>query len=152
MLRELAHLREQLGEEMFQTLISSDNTGKVKDFCDGLIKNVMPTEMTIDDHIYDILHFLKGGEKSIVGHIMVNRAKKMNANLGEDDGQYLLEHQQDIPVALRGKVIFVFPDWRRPGNPEHACYVYWNVGRWVQDWGWLDDGDWNGHDRLLRRK
>jgi len=40
--RALAHLEEQLGKERFRVLIDSGNTGKVKDFCDGLIKEVLP--------------------------------------------------------------------------------------------------------------
>lgn len=150
--RKLAHLYEQLGEDRFQVLISSDNTGKVKDFCDQLLKDALPTTMTVGDRTYDILGFLRGDETSVVGHTMVERAKEMSAHLGADDGQYLLDHQQDIPVALRGKVAFVFTDWRHPGVSGGVDYVGWGGGRWVRLWGWLGFGDWVGNDRVLRRK
>ena len=74
--RKLAHLYEQLGEDRFQVLISSDNTGKVKDFCDQLLKDALPTTMTVGDRTYDILGFLRGDETSVVGHTMVERAKR----------------------------------------------------------------------------
>lgn len=111
----------------------------------------LPTEMTIADRIYDILGFLRGDEKSVVGHTMVERAKEMNANLGEDDGQHLLDHQSEIPVALRDKVVFVFTDWRHPDSSGHVYYVYWDDDRWVEDWGWLGD-DFDEDCRVLRRK
>ena len=108
--------------------------------------------MTVGDRTYDILGFLRGDEESVVGHTMVDRSKETNANLGKEDGEHILKHQDEIPVALRGKVVFVFPDWRHPDDPEFAFYVYWGGDRWVQVWGWLGRGDCDGHDRLLRRK
>ena len=153
--RKLAHLQEQLGEDRFNALISSDNTGKVKDFCDTLIAknpNTLPTEIKVGDRTYEILTFLKDGEERIIGHEMVKRAKEMNAHLGQDDGQYLLDHQQDIPESLRGKVCFVFTDWRRPDDSGRVFYVYWDDGRWVGCWCWLGRGYWHVRDRVLRRK
>lgn len=42
---------------------------------------------------------------------------------------------------------------RHPDDPENVAYVYWNEDsqRWIQNWNWLDN-DWNGNDRVLRRK
>jgi len=153
--RKLAHLQEQLGEDRFNALISSDNTGKVKDFCDTLIaKNpkILPTEIKVGDRTYEILTFLKDGEESIVGHEMVERAKEMNAHLGQDDGQYLLDHQQDIPESLRGKVCFVFTDWRRPDGSDEVFCVCWSGDRWVRRWGWLGGDGWSDNGRVLRCK
>ena len=151
MLRELAHLQEQLGDERFAALIYSGNTGKVKDFCDQLLKDTLPTTMTVGGRTYDILGFLEKGETSVVGSTMVERAKKMSAHLGEDDGQHILNHQGDIPAALRGKVVFVFTDWRHPGDSENVACIHWNGVRWVRDWRMLD-GVWGGGGRVLRRK
>ncbi len=149
--RATAHLSEQLGDERFAALISSDNTGKVKKFCDELIANGITTTITIGDRTYDLLGFLKGDEESVKGDVMVKRAKKMGANSGQDDGQYLLDHQAEIPEALRGKVAFIFTDWRRPGDSRHVAFVGWRGGCWSRHWDWLGD-DWHGFGRLLRRK
>ena len=95
------------------------------------------TEMTIAGRTYDILGFLRGDEKYVKGDVMVARAKEMDANLGEEDARYILEHQDEIPVALRDKVAFVFTYWRHPDGPEHVCFVCWFCNRWVKDWRWL---------------
>ncbi len=149
--RAMAHLLEQLGDERFAALIDSANTGKVKELCDALVKSALPTEMTIEGRTYDILGFLRGDETSVVGHEMVTRAKVMSAHLGQDEGEHILKYQDQIPVSLRGKVVFVFTDWRHPDDSEDVFCVYWCVDRWVQYWGWLGH-DWHGNSRVLRRK
>lgn len=148
----MAHLLEQLGDERFAALISSDNTGKVKDFCDQLLKNALPTEMTICGRTYEILSFLKGNEKSVVGFVMVDRAKEMDANLGKEDGEHILKHQDKIPVSLREEVALVFPDWRHPDNHENAYYIYWSGSEWIRFWSYLAFDHWSGSTCLLRLK
>jgi len=151
-LHSIAHLQREIGDERFNALISSNNTEAVRQFAQGLIEKALPKEMIVGGRAYEILGFLREGEKSIVGHTMVERAKEMNANLGEDDGQHLLNRQGGIPVALRGKAVFVFPGLRDADAPESACCVCWDGGRWVRNWRWLGGDSWDGHDRLLRRK
>lgn len=151
MLRKLAHLLEQLGKERFEVLIDSGNTGLVKEFCEGLLKGSLPTEMTVCGRTYEILGFLREGETSVVGHVMVERARDMSAHLGQDDGQHLLDNQQDIPLSLRGKVVFVFTGWRNPDDSGDVYYVCWGDGRWIRCWGWLGI-NWCDECRVLRRK
>ena len=116
-------------------------------------EDVLPTTMTVGGRVYDILGFLRGNEKFVNGHIMVKRAEEMGANLGKEDGEHLLKNQGDIPVELRGKVVFIFTNWRHPDDSEDVAYVYWGEDsqRWVQDWDWLVY-DWDGFVRVLRRK
>ncbi|RJR31484.1 hypothetical protein C4569_02005 [Candidatus Parcubacteria bacterium] len=115
-------------------------------------RGTLPTEMTIAGRTYEIVDFLREEDNgSVVGNTMVARAKELNANLGQDDAQYLLDHQEEIPEALRGKVVFVFPDGRNPDYPGGVAYVLWGGDRWVRRWYWLD-GDFFGRYRLLRRK
>jgi hypothetical protein len=140
---DVSQLQEQLGSERFSALVNPTNTEQVKKLCDDLLKDSLPTEMTVGDRTYEILGFLQGDEKSVVGHVMVDRAKEMNANLGKEDGEHILKYQDEIPVALRGKVVFIFPDWRHPDDPENAFFVYWSGDEWIQFWGWLGDGRWD---------
>ncbi len=151
-LRSVAHLQKELGDDLFNAVVSSDNTAVVREFAKTLA-NVLPTTMTLGGRVYDLLGFLRGDEKSVRSTTMVERVKEMNANLGQDDGQHLLDHQDEIPVVLRGKVVFVFTDWRHPGVSEHVACVVWggDSRRWVQDWNWLVYG-WGGNGRVLRRK
>ncbi len=112
------------------------------------------TSMTVGGRAYYILGFLHGDENGVRGTVVVDRAKEMNANLGQDDGQHLLDHQDEIPVALRGKVAFFFTDWRHADDSERVAYVYWRRGdrRWVQYWDLLAHV-WDGHHGfVLRRK
>ena len=146
-LRSVAHLQRELGDDLFNVLVSSDNTEAVRQFAQKLVG----TTMTIGDRTYDILGFLRGDEKYVKGDVMVARVVEMGANLGKEDGQYLLDHQDEIPVALRGKVVFVFTDWRHPGSSEGVYYVYWDDDRWVRYWRWLAR-DFRGYCRVLRRK
>lgn len=111
----------------------------------------LPTTMNIGDRAYEILLILRDGEASIRGSVMVDRAKETNANLGEEECEHLLVHQNYIPVAFQGKVAFMFTNWRRPDYSGGVACVYWNGGRWVRHWDWLDD-DWHGSYRVLRRK
>ncbi len=145
--QDLLNLLNDLGQEAVENLISNTNRQQVKEFCKTLISkpenaDSLPTEMTIGDRVYEILGFLKEGEESIVGHEMIKRAAEMKANLGEDNGRYLLDHQQDIPESLRGKIYFAFTDF---------C-VFWLDGCWVGRWNLLGDFYWDGGGRVLRRK
>ena len=115
------------------------------------VTSALPTEMTVGGRTYEILGFLKGDEESVPGDVMVSCAKEMGANLGKDDCDHLLAHQNEIPVALRGKIVFVFPDMRSPGDRGYVAYLYWLGGRWVVGFYWLG-GVWVGSYRVLRRK
>ena len=148
--RKCAQLQEQLGPDRWNALIDSGNTGKVKDFCDGLVAAALPTTMTLGGGEYDILSFLRG-EKSVKGDVMVAHAKEMNAHQGKKEREHLLNHQDEIPAILQGNVVFVFTDDTRPGDPEDIAIVRWGGDRWVQRWHWLVLV-WSGDYRVLRRK
>ncbi|MBI5071940.1 hypothetical protein HZB93_03580 [Candidatus Falkowbacteria bacterium] len=150
-LRSASHLQREIGDELFAALVNSDNTAAVRKFAATLVKSALPTEMTVGGVTYEILSFLKGDEKSVVGHTMVERAKEMGANLGEEDCERFLKNQSDIPAALCGKVAFVFPDLRHPDDREYVADLDWGGDGWYLLWGWLSR-DWRGRGRLLRRK
>lgn len=153
--RAMAHLLEQLGDEQFAALIDSANTGEVKKLCNKLLEDAPLTkELTNigpENRNYDILGFLRDDEKYVVGHTMVERAVEMEANLGEDDGQYLLRYQLDIPESLRRKVRFVFTDWHHPTGGVY--YVFWSEHHreWKKFMSPLYN-DWLGRNRFLRPK
>lgn len=152
MLRELAHLREQLGEERFQILINSDNTGKVRQFCDSLIRDCLSTEMVVGDRTYDILNFLQEDEEFISSNTMLDRAKGMGASCSQKDGEYILKHQDEIPADLRGKVSFIFPNWLHPADcPDYFSCIYWRGNQWIQFW-YKSNKVYLKHFRFFRRK
>ena len=112
----------------------------------------LPIEMKIGDRIYEILAPLKESEKRILHRKMLERVLEMKANSGEDDGQYLLNHQENIPVVLQGKVAFIFPEWHNHDHPEYVCYIYWKDGCWITGWQLFAYDYWEDNGRVLRRK
>ncbi len=150
-LRSVAHLQREIGDELFAALVSPDNTAAVRKFAESLVKSALPSEITVGGRTYEILSFLREGETSVDSNTMVERAKEIGAHLGQEDGEFLLAHQNEIPAVLRDKIIFVFTDWRNPGDRERVACVDWDADCWYQDWVWLDD-DWDGCYRVLRRK
>lgn len=111
----------------------------------------LPTEFTIGDHIYELVPFLKEDESYVSGDVLVERAKELNANLGVEDDQFMLKHQDEIPQELRGKLYLVFPGWRDPSRPRYvACLDWWVGGRWCQRW--YLGSRWDGRARLVRRR
>ena len=151
-LRSVSHLQKALGDVLFNVLISSDNTSAVREFAQKLLEGAMPTTMTIAGRTYDLLGFLKGDETIVRDTTIVAWARREMANLGKDDGKHILEHQDEIPIALRGKVAFVFTDWRNPDGSEDVAFLCWYDGRWVQHWGCLKVAILCGGVRFLRRK
>ena len=99
----------------------------------------------------ELVSFLKSGESSINGEEMVRRARKeLDANLGQEDAEWLLEHQNEIPAELR-KFYLTFPGtvWRGSGGSRRVPCLDWDGDRWCLFFGWLRS-DWLSGDRALR--
>jgi hypothetical protein len=148
--QSIINMQRELGDELFMELVNPDNSEAVREFAMTLAKSTVSMRMVIADRTYDILSFMKG-EDNVNGDEMVSRAVEMGARLGLDDGQYILEHQYDIPAAYREKVIFVFPECRHPEISGTVLCIYWNKARWARRWDGLVD-KWNDDYRLLRRQ
>ncbi|MBI3290897.1 hypothetical protein HYZ76_01285 [Candidatus Falkowbacteria bacterium] len=83
---------------------------------------------------------------------MVDRAKEMQAYLGEFDGRHILDHQKEIhPDLWDGNVLFIFPDWRNIVFYDGVSCVHPGLNQWVQEFLWVGR-DWYGYARLLRLK
>jgi len=109
------------------------------------------TELNIGGRVYELVPFLKEGECSVSGDTMVERANELGANLGEEDGTFILKHQDEIPQELRRKIYMVFTGWRNPSDPQHVAYLDWYGRRWGRSGDWLDNL-WLGGYRLVRRR
>ena len=144
----MVHLEKELGPERAAWLFDPGNVETVSEFIKKRLHDLIPTTMTVGERTYDLLSFLREDETGLSTRVVVKRAIDMNAHLGENDAQYLWDNQQDIPIALRSKVTFVFTDWR---NSDNLCFIYWGGGMWQKS---LDMRIycWDGHDRVLRRK
>lgn len=114
---------------------------------EGLLK-----EMNLGKRVYDALGFLQGQEVEIFGDVMVDRVTVMNADLGEEDMDYLVDHQDEISAAFRDKVIFVFTSAQHPGKPGNIFFIFWSHGssRWCLGWDLLG-GRWGKKHMVIRR-
>ena len=104
----------------------------------------------------DIVEFLKpggllkSGESSVNGEVMKQRAKELNANLGQRHAEYLLEHQELIPNEWRGKYYLVFPGtvWRDSDGRRGVPCLGWDGDGWYLYFSWLGNG-WDSDGRLV---
>lgn len=110
----------------------------------------LTAEFTIGNRTYELVPILAEGESSVSGGTMVARAQELGANLGQEDGQFILEHQDEIPQEFRGRIYLVFTAWRFPSLPQYVAYLLWHGHRWYQHWYWLVP-DWFENARLVRR-
>ena len=121
--------------------------------------NDLPTTMTLGGKTYEILSLNMTEEEKnkeyyypeIRGFESLMRAKEMGANFGEIDGEHILEHQEEIPAALRGKVIFIFPRWQKFGLSKATLhFIKWHYNSWYLDWRYVRG--FGGRDRVVRRQ
>ena len=96
--------------------------------------------------------FLRPGENSVGGEEMFRRARvELGTNLSQEDGEWLLEHQNEIPAELRPfYLVLTGTVWQGPGGDRDVAYLDWGGGRWHLYWSWLGDGDWDSDSRVLR--
>ena len=93
--------------------------------------------------VIDGVSFLKDGESFINGEELIRRAcMELDANYGQEDAEWLLEHQDMIPAELR-KFYLVFPATkvRSPGGFRRVPGLGWGGDQWGLGFRWLD-GDW----------
>ena len=77
----------------------------------------------------EIVEFLKQGESSVNGDVMKQRAKELNAHLGQGEAEYLLKNQHLIPVECRDKYL-VFPGtvWQDSVGDRGVPCLFWSGG------------------------
>ncbi len=113
-----------------------------------LIENVSRQITSITDP--KLVPILKKGETSINGEEMVRRARaELNANLGQEDAEWLLEHQAEIPKEWRSYYL-TFPGtvWQGEYGCRFVPCLRWGVAGWCLYFGWLGL-DWLSGVRLL---
>lgn len=108
------------------------------------------TEFTIHGRTYELVPILKKGESSVSGDTMVARAKELDANLGEEEGAFILVRQNEIPQEFSKEFYLVFTAWRDPYRPLNVTCLRWFGARWFQGRSWLGNG-WREGARLVRR-
>lgn len=96
------------------------------------------------------VEFLRPKEICITGVEMVRRAcDELNAAYGEQDAQWLLEHQREIPQELRPFRLVFARATRRTGASEVVLVLEFEDDAWHPDFEWLNEG-FGGSYRLFR--
>ncbi len=174
--KQLLEMREKLDDqarEMWKQLKGGDLTNdQIQNFidCHCLVprkeEKVPPVSFANDMNVYrwklvedvpfsgaftpELIDFRRPNESYIAGEIVRQRAKELNANLGQRHAEYLLEHQELLLKEWQGKhLIFSGTVWRDLSGSYSVPYLEWIAGRWHLSWLWLDL-DWGVGDRLVR--
>ena len=95
--------------------------------------------------------FLRQDESSIRGYDLIGRARyELDANLGQEDAEFILEHEAETPESLQSfYLVCTATIWRSPGGGLRVACLYCRGGRWTLRWGWLER-DFGLGVRLLR--
>lgn len=98
------------------------------------------SELCINNRIYQLIDFLQEGECCLPSEEMLDRARNLKANIGQKDGEFLLENEYQIPDSFKGSVIFCFPDWTCPECSEMYFLIYFrkSEGKWIKKVVWKD--------------
>lgn len=99
----------------------------------------------------ELVPFLKEKESFVSGEEMVRRARvELDANCGQEDAEWLLEHQDEIPAEFRKYyLVFTGTIWRGSRGNRIVPYLGWIGGRWCLGFPWLFN-DWVSSGRLVR--
>ena len=152
------HAQDKAGRvtrELLQAFLRDPSGWKEKKCETGFNASILTMEdIGPEKRSFEACAFLLDGETSVIGHTMIERTAGMSGKAcGQDDGQYLLDNQQDIPSEFR-KFYLVVQDWRLPVDSGYVYYLYWDEDsrQWIRYWNWLGSGYWDDGDRVLRRK
>ncbi len=116
---------------------------------EGIIK------LVLGDREYELLPILRDGEDSVTWAQVSQRAQAANALLGEEDANWFVAHQAEIPVELE-QFGLIFTEWRfvkhPTGIPCLRCRPksWWRAKKWVDDWLFVSPVGAND-GRLVRR-
>lgn len=99
----------------------------------------------------ELVPFLEKDESYVNGEEMVRRARvELDANYGQEDTEYVLARQDEIPEEFRSYCL-VFPGtvWRDAYGYRRVPYLIWYGKRWLLNFDWLRRV-WYSSDRLVR--
>lgn len=99
----------------------------------------------------ELVPFLKKGESYVNGEEMVRRARvEFDANYGQEDAEYVLEHEAEIPEEFRSYyLVFSGTVWQDSHGDRDVQYLHWRGRRWYLYWRLLGN-DWDSSDCLVR--
>ena len=108
-----------------------------------------PAGWTLIDHVprhlvstanLKLVPFLHEGEDSVRGYDLIGRARyKLGVNFGQEDAEFLLDHQAEIPEEFRQYyLVFTGTIWLDSDGRLSVPYLQWDEDRWILCWYWFD--------------
>jgi hypothetical protein len=99
----------------------------------------------------ELVGFLKPGESRVIGETMAERAKHLEANAGQDDLEWLLEHQEGDPLEwIKYQLVAPGTKWRTTTGDQVVPCLLWEGCQWVLEFSKIESGYCNHLSRLLR--
>lgn len=119
-----------------------------------ITKNPAPASQKLErfaigNRVYELIDILEGNENRISGYEMIKRAKKFHANLGKEEGQFILGCQDEIPEIFWDLSLY-FPQWHPSSIPELITYLKRIAHRWLKNSAYPGNSCYR-YDRLVRR-
>ena len=113
-----------------------------------LLENVSRRLTSVRD--LELVSFLMGNESSVNGEEVVRRARILDVNYSQEDAEWLLANQNEIPVEFRKYyLVFTGTVWQDSISYRNVSCLGWYGRRWCLLFSWLDD-DWYSYGRLVR--
>lgn len=105
----------------------------------------------IGGRTYELISFVPPNQSYVKGPALLDFARSNGCAMTAEDGVFILEHRNELPLGYRRATSIVFPNWRVPHNDRYAKYLSYNVNRgWCVNNKLLLSG-WSNFHRLVRR-
>lgn len=126
-IQTLLTFQKSLGPARLAAMLDPRNLEKVLSFSDSLLGHhasgvTLPSILTIGDRGYRIVTILPESEMPIGDRLIFHGAVGI-----EEEGQYILAHEDQIPQTFRDRVVFLFASKNKIGV---SC-VSWCGIRWA---------------------
>ena len=109
----------------------------------SIVSDISPTKFEMKD--LKFRNLLRNNEKEIRGEMVLRRTMELRIGFGLCDGKYMLDHQDDLPVALQGKritlsgTLFRIEDGNPDGDTIAIPQIVFENGRWQMSDCWIGD-------------
>jgi hypothetical protein len=106
---------------------------------------VTPEKFAVGDRIYELVSFYRADDPTVNGWVTLdnqaafNRGRLLGASMGREDGEYIRDHQNDLPPEYREQVTMVFPGWLVLFDDLRACAWYFRWYYRLRHWLGLGD-------------
>lgn len=116
-----------------------------------LFKNIridVPEKFKVGERTYELI-YSGYPDNGLSNDVMLRIGRKLQANMGQEDGEYISEHSKELPVEYQNKIGFIFPEWCAW---KGVMCLYWSkeLNAWYESEN-PDDSSWLQSEFIVRR-